>query len=128
MALKELQNGSDVRGIAMEGIEGQHVNLTKDAVVRIARGFARWLKQKTGKDQICTAVGRDSRLTGPDVVKWTIDGLAAEGASVLDFGLASTPAMFMSTVLDGWKLDIYNSVKISFNNYFCYISFYYFIY
>ena len=105
MALKELQNGSDVRGIAMEGIEGQHVNLTKDAVVRIARGFARWLKQKTGKDQICTAVGRDSRLTGPDVVKWTIDGLAAEGASVLNFGLASTPAMFMSTVLDGWKLD-----------------------
>ena len=44
MALKELQNGSDVRGIAMEGIEGQHVNLTRDAVVRMARGFARWLK------------------------------------------------------------------------------------
>ena len=28
MDYTKLQNGSDIRGVAMEGIEGQHVNLT----------------------------------------------------------------------------------------------------
>ena len=28
---KKLQNGSDIRGVALEGIEGQHVNLTEKA-------------------------------------------------------------------------------------------------
>ena len=31
--LMKLQNGSDVRGIACEGIEGEHVTLTSDAAV-----------------------------------------------------------------------------------------------
>ena len=26
----KLQNGSDVRGVALEGVEGEHVNLTED--------------------------------------------------------------------------------------------------
>lgn len=28
MNWKKLQNGSDIRGVALEGIEGEHVNLT----------------------------------------------------------------------------------------------------
>ena len=31
MDYTKLQNGSDIRGVAMEGIEGQHVNLTEQA-------------------------------------------------------------------------------------------------
>ena len=32
IAFKKLQNGSDIRGVALEGIEGQPVNLTEEAV------------------------------------------------------------------------------------------------
>ena len=30
MDYKKLQNGSDIRGVALEGIEGQSVNLTEE--------------------------------------------------------------------------------------------------
>ena len=46
MDYMKLQNGSDIRGVALEGIEGQHVNLTEQACRDIGRGFAIWLQQK----------------------------------------------------------------------------------
>ena len=49
MDYSKLQNGSDIRGVALEGIEGQHINLTEQACKDIGRGFALWLKDKTGK-------------------------------------------------------------------------------
>ena len=49
MDYKKLQNGSDIRGVALEGIEGQHVNLTEDVCKNIGRGFALWLIKKAGK-------------------------------------------------------------------------------
>ena len=48
MDYKKLQNGSDIRGIALEGVEDQHINLTEQACRDIGRGFAVWLKNKTG--------------------------------------------------------------------------------
>ena len=41
--LLKLQNGSDIRGVAAEGIEGESVNLTPDAVNLIGQAFAMWL-------------------------------------------------------------------------------------
>ena len=38
-----LQSGTDIRGIASEGIDGQEINLTDDVVGKIAQGFAQWL-------------------------------------------------------------------------------------
>ena len=52
MDYKKLQNGSDIRSVALEGIEGQHVNLTETVVRDIGRGFALWLLKKTGKDKV----------------------------------------------------------------------------
>ena len=49
MDYTKLQNGSDIRGVAMEGIEGQHVNLTEQACRDIGRGFALWLRARLGK-------------------------------------------------------------------------------
>ena len=40
MDYKKLQNGSDIRGVALEGIEGQHINLTETVCRDIGRGFA----------------------------------------------------------------------------------------
>ncbi|MBQ6036658.1 MAG: phosphomannomutase/phosphoglucomutase [Lachnospiraceae bacterium] len=98
MDYKALQNGSDIRGIALEGVEGQHVNLTEEAVKDLSRGFVLWLQKKLGKEKVTVALGRDSRLSGPAILKAASEAMTAEGADVTVFGLASTPAMFMSTV------------------------------
>ena len=43
--MKALQNGSDIRGIALP-VEGHEVNLTTDRVEKIGWGLANWLKKK----------------------------------------------------------------------------------
>ena len=105
MDYKKLQNGSDIRGVALEGIEGQHVNLTEQATYDIARGFALWLIKKTGKTSLRVAVGRDSRLSGKTLSGWLIDSLVKQGIAVTDFEMASTPAMFMACVTKGYEFD-----------------------
>ena len=106
MDYKKLQNGSDIRGVALEGIEGQHVNLTEEVCGNIGRGFALWLMKKTGKRSgLRVAVGRDSRLSGPALCGWICDAMVQQGLEVTNFGMASTPAMFMSTVTEGYAFD-----------------------
>ncbi len=105
MDYSSLQNGSDIRGIAIEGVPGQTVNLTEQACRDIGRGFAVWLRERLGKDVLRVAIGRDSRLSGPTLAGWIGEALAAEGVSVTDMGMASTPAMFMTTVTEGYRYD-----------------------
>ena len=106
MDYSKLQNGSDIRGVALEGIEGQHINLTETACKDIGRGFALWLINKTGKKEgLRVAVGRDSRLSGETLSAWLCEAMVAQGLEVTDFGMASTPAMFMSTVTEGYQFD-----------------------
>lgn len=106
MDYKKLQNGSDIRGVALEGIENQHVNLTEPVCRDIGRGFALWLMEKTGKTNgLRVAVGRDSRLSGKTLSAWICDAMVKEGLLVTDFEMASTPAMFMSTVTSGYDFD-----------------------
>ena len=53
-------------------------------------------------DTRCLAqVGSDPRLTGPLLRSAISAGLVSKGARVADFGLATTPAMFMSCILPG---------------------------
>ena len=105
MDYAKLQNGSDIRGVALKDIEGQHINLTEQACRDIGRGFALWLKNKAGKDALRVAVGRDSRLSGPDLCRWICEAMVEQGLLVTNFGMASTPAMFMSTVTEGYAYD-----------------------
>ena len=106
MDYSKLQNGSDIRGVALEGIEGQHINLTESACKDIGRGFALWLLKKAGKKEgLRVAVGRDSRLSGETLSGWLCEAMVAQGLEVTDFGMASTPAMFMSTVTEGYTFD-----------------------
>ncbi len=102
---KNLQNGSDIRGIALEGVEGQHVNLTKEASFDIGRGFALWLIKKTGKTNLRVAVGRDSRLSGETLLNYIATSMVNSGIEVTNFQMASTPAMFMATVTEGFNFD-----------------------
>ena len=105
MDYKKLQNGSDIRGVALEGIEGQHVNLTEQVCRDIGRGFAVWLYKKADKKDLRVAVGRDSRLSGKTLCDAICSAMVEQGISVTDFGMASTPAMFMSTVTEGYLFD-----------------------
>jgi phosphomannomutase len=105
MDYKKLQNGSDIRGVAIDGVEGQSVNLTEKVCKDIGRGFALWLKNKTGKTSLKVAVGRDSRLSGETLSQWICSSMVESGLHVTDFKMASTPAMFMSTVTKGYEFD-----------------------
>lgn len=98
MDYKKLQNGSDIRGVALAGIEGQSINLTEEVCCNIGRGFALWLRARLGKDTLRVCVGRDSRLSGEMLAEWLCKAISKQGVEVTDIGMASTPAMFMSTV------------------------------
>jgi phosphomannomutase len=104
---QKLQNGSDIRGIALEGVPGQTVNLTEEAVYTIAKSFGVWLGENKNKPvtTLTIAIGNDSRLSAPALKKAAIRGLTEIGCSVFDCGLASTPAMFMTTVTPGYEYD-----------------------
>lgn len=95
-----LVSGSDVRGVALPGMEGQPVTLTQDDARTIARAYARWLSQKLCKtaDALTVSVGRDPRLSSPDMLAATVAGLSDGGCRVLELGLCTTPAMFMTTL------------------------------
>lgn len=105
MKYSRLQNGSDIRGVALENSAGEAVNLTEDAVYALSGAFGIWLKAHTGLQNPRVSVGRDSRLSGPQIAEWCIAGLNSRGISCTDFQLASTPAMFMSTVLGDQPYD-----------------------
>lgn len=105
--LLKLQNGSDIRGVACEGIEGENVNLTPLASNIIAQSFAVWLSKKTGKavESLTIGIGRDSRITGEALANAAMSGLSSCGVKVVDCGMATTPAMFMSIVFPETKFD-----------------------
>ncbi len=93
----QLQNGSDIRGVALEGIEGEAVNLNEPVAERLGAAFAQWLLTN-GDVQKRVAVAMDSRITGPKLKSAFIKGVCSCGLDVLDCGLASTPAMFMCCI------------------------------
>lgn len=105
--LLKLQNGSDIRGIASEGVAGETVNLTEEACLKIGGAFALWLCKKTGKNaqNLTVGIGRDSRISGPSLEAAVAKGLLANGVSVVRCGMATTPAMFMSIVFKQTQFD-----------------------
>lgn len=103
----KLQNGSDVRGVALEGIEGESVNLTPEIAEYISAAFAEYLSEKSGKDKkaLTIAVGHDSRLSADMLKAGVLGGIQKQGCRPVDCVLASTPSMFMSTVLPELSYD-----------------------
>ena len=51
---KKLQNGSDIRGVSLEGIKGESVNLGKTEAEALSAGFVEWLCRQTGKVSLQT--------------------------------------------------------------------------
>ncbi len=98
MSLLKLQNGSDIRGVAVEGVQGEPVNLTVAVVTKIACAFKKWLENKIESKNLIIAIGRDSRISGEALIEAAIKGMSADYVTIYDCGMASTPAMFVSTI------------------------------
>lgn len=103
----KLQNGSDIRGVALEGVEGEPVNLTSEIARNIAVAFVDFLADKKGipYEQIQVGIGNDSRISAEELKKGVVNGVMTRGCKAYDCGLTSTPSMFMSTVLEGFGYD-----------------------
>ena len=99
MNYKELKSGTDVRGIASD-LGGKTVNLTDTAVYDITSAFAVFVANKYGKKtgELKLAVGHDSRISADRISVKVIEAFKSLGVHIIDCGLASTPAMFMTTV------------------------------
>ncbi|MCQ2454186.1 MAG: phosphomannomutase/phosphoglucomutase [Clostridia bacterium] len=98
-----LKSGTDIRGRAL----GEDAPLSRETALCIGGAFITWLSEKTGRppQELTVSIGRDSRVTGPDLLAACAEGMAREGARVWDFGLCTTPAMFMSLLTEGFKAD-----------------------
>ena len=108
MTLREylqLKNGTDVRGIATEGIAGEEVNLTPEAAEAIAEAFAKWLCRRTGKSPLRIAVGHDSRISSPALSESVLTGIERTGNVAIFTHLSSTPSMFMLLKDERWSAD-----------------------
>lgn len=108
-----LRNGSDVRGVASEGIAEEKVNLTEERVENIAKAFCVWLCQKTGKEKVCVAVGHDSRISAPALCAATVKGITESGNDAIVTGLSTTPSMFMLLKDESFGKDVQGSVMLT---------------
>ena len=89
----------DVRGVYGEQLDG-------DGAYRIGRAFARVLSDEEGKpvSELRVGLGRDMRLTAPDMAARYADGIRDEGADVVDVGMVGTEMLYFavgSRDLDG---------------------------
>jgi phosphomannomutase len=89
----------DIRGLYGEQIDGE-------VALAIGRAFARVLSELSGKPvgELCVGLGRDMRLTAPELAERYREGLLSEGADVLDAGQVGTEMLYFlvgSRELDG---------------------------
>jgi phosphomannomutase len=95
----EIFKAYDVRGLYGDQIDG-------DVAEQVGRAFARVLADLRGKETTALRIGlgRDMRLTAPELAARYRDGMVAEGATVLDAGLVGTEMLYFlvgSRELDG---------------------------
>lgn len=105
-SLQTLINGSDIRGIAVSTDEF-NANLTAKEAKKLANGFLHLLRKDKNIDRqpLRIAIGFDSRITGPEIKEALVETFLAAGVTVLDAGLATTPAMFMATQYEETDAD-----------------------
>jgi phosphomannomutase len=95
----EIFKAYDIRGLYGEQMDGE-------VAEQIGRAFARVLGKLAGKEpgDLRVGLGRDMRLSAPEMSARYRDGLVAEGVSVLDAGEVATEMLYFlvgSRDLDG---------------------------
>jgi phosphomannomutase len=97
--LSRIFKAYDVRGLYGEDIDG-------DVAEAIGRGLARALADLAGKptSELRVGLGRDMRLSAPELAARYREGLVSEGAHVVDAGMVGTEMLYWlvgSRNLDG---------------------------
>ena len=103
----------DIRGI-------YNVDFNKDTAYKV--GF--FLPELLSADKVL--VGRDSRVSSPEIHEYLLKGLTDAGADVYDIGLSTTPMVYFGTANYGFKASVqitashnpaeYNGMKVSREN------------
>lgn len=100
----------DIRGI-------YNKDFNKETVYKV--GY--FLPQLLGVENI--AVGRDARVSSPEIHQYLLKGITDAGANVTDLGLATTPMVYFATAKYGFGCSVqitashnpreYNGLKVS---------------
>jgi phosphomannomutase/phosphoglucomutase len=84
---KDIFRAYDIRGIV-------ETALTPDAVQQIGQAFA---TEALSQGQKTVVIGRDGRLSSPELAKRLSEGLCAGGCDVIDVGMVPTPVLYYAT-------------------------------
>jgi len=78
----------------IRGVWGK--DLTPEAVSKIGKAFAFYLKGQIGKERPTLTIGRDVRLSSPEIFKYISDALIESGVDVIDIVICPTPLQYFS--------------------------------
>ena len=84
MDLSRVFKAYDVRGVVPDDLDAELVR-------RVGSAFVAW----SGASEIL--IGRDSRLSSPELAEALTDGATSRGADVIDLGLASTDLLYFAS-------------------------------
>ncbi|HYY07109.1 MAG TPA: phosphomannomutase/phosphoglucomutase, partial [Actinomycetota bacterium] len=84
MELTRIFKAYDVRGVVPDELNPEVARL-------IGAAFAEW----SGEREIL--VGRDARLSSPELAAASIEGITSGGADAVDLGLASTDLLYFAS-------------------------------
>ena len=103
----------DIRGV-------YNVDFDKDTAYKV--GY--FLPELLSADKVL--VGRDARVSSPEIHEYLLKGITAAGADVYDIGLSTTPMVYFGTANYGFKASVqitashnpaeYNGLKVSREN------------
>ena len=97
-------NSHIFREYDIRGVVGQ--DLTPDVVYHLGRGIGTYLSRHSVK---LVSLGRDGRLSSPEIHDQLIEGLTGSGLDIIDLGIIPTPLSYYST----HRLDVGGAVMIT---------------
>ena len=107
---------NDIRGVAYE-------DLTEEVVIKLGKSLGSEALERGVKDFV---IGRDGRLSSPNMYEWLSGGVLSTGCNVINIGIVTSPMFYHSTfVLESASGVVitgshnpgeYNGFKVVFNN------------
>ena len=107
---------NDIRGIAYE-------DLNQEVVINLGKALGSEAQDRGLSEFI---IGRDGRLSSPDIFEWLSSGVISSGCNVIDIGIVTSPMFYHSTfslssssgvvITGSHNPGDYNGFKIVFQN------------